>query len=348
MNAETLELQQLLSLAGHDPGDHDGLLGPMTLGAAVDLSHSQGWSDYADALAGGTVPPGFVADLQHMVALITAQSGPPSDRGIVSVGAWAWGRDLLRDHEKMVQRAHTIGLTDIDLFVTPDTDGAWKPRVTPSRFADIAVEYQGAGIEVHATFWAYPDHMARAREYVDTGAPASITLDTEHVLTRAYRKDPNCVNVIADGLRGINVPVAVTGYGYATKADKALCRALAAVGVEVIALPQGYSVPYITRGGERIDMPPAYQPRVAQRNAHRSWKGLAPANVMGLACYKRPPKGWIGDCADEAGKLGYGAVRYWDIGSMRGRVGDEVAAVCAVAYERRVELLRGKVAEFGL
>jgi hypothetical protein len=329
VSAETLELQQLLSLTGHDPGDHDGALGPMTLGAAVDVAHSQGWSDYADALAGGTVPPGFVADLQHMVALITAQSGPPSDRGIVSVGAWAWRRDLLRNHEKMVQRAHTIGLTDVDLFVT---------RVTPSRFAALAADYQAAGIEVHATFWAYPDHMARAREYVDTGAPASITLDTEHVLTRAYRKDPGCVDVIAAGLRGITVPVAVTGYGYATKADKALCRALAAVGVEVIALPQGYSVPYITRGGERIDMPPAYQPRVAQRNAHRSWKGLAAANVMGLACYKRPPNGWIGQCAEEAGKLGYGAVRYWDIGSMRGRVGDEVAAVCAAAAERRAAL----------
>ena len=100
--AEVLEIQEALSELGHDPGKHDGLLGPATLGAAVDLAHTQGWHEYADALAGGQVPAAYINELQVLRANIEATEPEQSDLGISRVGAWVWGNQLSRKHAQAI------------------------------------------------------------------------------------------------------------------------------------------------------------------------------------------------------------------------------------------------------
>lgn len=336
--AEVLEIQESLTALGYDPGDHDGILGPRTLGAAVELAHSQGWFVSADKLAGGDVSPEFVADLLHL--RVQLPELVVSARGIDRVGAWVWGNDLAGGAAAALDRAVRIGLSDVDLFVTPDGRGKWKTRTPASALVDLAFAYRDQDIAAHGTFWAYssPDYLRQLRDYIDRlmayGAIDSITLDTEHALSRAYRRNPGSVDDIADALRGVPVPVSVTGYGFATKADKALMVALRARGLAVRGLPQAYSVTYITRGGNRINMPPAYQPKTAQRNASRSWP---PSDLMGLACYKQPddPLDWIAGAFEAAQDMGATQVRYWDLANMRGAVAEVMIGLCAGAALRR-------------
>ena len=336
--AETLEIQESLTALGYDPGDHDGILGPRTLGAAVELAHSQGWFVSADKLAGGDVSPEFVADLLHLRAQLPELVAAAP--GISRVGAWAWGRDLVGGAASALDRAGRIGLSDVDLFVTPDDRGKWRARIPASALVDLAAAYRDQDIAVHGTFWAYsgPSYLRQLRDYIDRlmsyGAVDSVTLDTEHALSRAYRRDPGCVDDIADALSGVPVPVSVTGYGFATKADKALIFALRTRGLAARGLAQAYSVTYITRGGVRINMPPAYQPKTAQRNAARSWGDSA---LMGLACYKQPsdPLDWIAGAFEAAQDMGATHVRYWDLANMRGAVAEVLTGLCAGAALRR-------------
>ena len=340
--SEILEVQESLTALGYDPGDHDGILGPLTLGAAVELAHSQGWFVSADKLAGGDVSPEFVADLLHLRAQLPPLVMPA--RGIDRVGAWAWGKQLTSGAAKALDQAARIGLSDVDLFVTPDDRGKWETRTPASALVDLAFAYRDQDIAVHGTFWSYssPSYLRQLRDYIDRlmsyGAIDSITLDTEHALSKAYRRNPGCVEDIAEALRGVPVPVSVTGYGFATKADKALMSALQARGLAVRGLPQAYSVTYITRGGVRINMPPAYQPGKAQRNAARSW---GPSDLMGLACYKQPddPLDWIAGAFEAAQDMGATHVRYWDLANMRGAVAEVMTGLCAGAALRRKGVL---------
>tara|TARA_R110000751_G_scaffold57809_6_gene122488 strand:+ start:316 stop:1365 length:1050 start_codon:yes stop_codon:yes gene_type:complete len=344
---EVLEIQESLSALGYDPGSHDGKIGPLTLAAAVELSHSQGWFVSADKLAGGDVTPEFIADLLHLRSQLPEP--PKKYKSLITrVGAWSWGRQLNSKSEAAVERASQIGLSDIDIFVTPDRKGEWATRISMEGFVELAEAYKERGITVHATVWAHASkgYLREMANYIDylhiNEAIESVTLDTEHALSRAYRRNPECIDHVRMFMSDLTLPISVTGYGFATSADRALVAGLLEDGHKVQALPQAYSVTHIRRSGKLINNPPAYQPGTAQRNAAKSWAKMGADNsLMGLACYKQPkePEEWLTKAFERAQSLGVTQVRYWDLANMSGAVEEVLTGLCAGAALQRKGVL---------
>tara|TARA_R110000824_G_scaffold125273_2_gene284294 strand:- start:1053 stop:2132 length:1080 start_codon:yes stop_codon:yes gene_type:complete len=355
--AEVLEIQEALSELGHDPGKHDGLLGPATLGAAVDLAHTQGWHEYADALAGGQVPAAYINELQVLRANIEATEPEQSDLGISRVGAWVWGNQLSRKHAQAIQRADALGLSDVALFATPEAParkGKFSPRIDEARMIQTCVDYMALGMDTHVTCWLHTDrsYLLAMRRYVDAlvaqDCIESLEWDTEHMTNQGRGVSQEALADVVEIFADLPIPIAITGYGFATGRDKRLTDELVKAGVSVQTFGQAYSVAFVNRGGKRMDTTPksVYYPGRSQKAAlsKGSWgrwrHDSRVETCLGLAAYKQP-KGkeseWMETCIETTEELGIQTVRYWSLLTLTGAAGAVVSELCKRAAERRLD-----------
>lgn len=230
-----------------------------------------------------------------------------------SVGAWC-GHSSIRSVESRkrdVALAAAIGLTDLHVMVNDHSRmrAPIRNRFTtysPAAIIEFCTLARAAGIRVHLTSWVMP-HESYLRWMHIVLAPllacqaTSLVLDAEEPWTLATSRWARAVDVAAELLGDhLEVPVRVTGIGYAPECVGELARALDG------GIPQAYST-------STSKVEPHRCAPLVQR-----WRNKLHVQVdtCGLAAYRTTP-------ADMAWALwsvrnaGVEHVIYWSLGHMR-------------------------------
>lgn len=297
-SARVLQLQHDLIAVGLPPkGGADGKLGPRTLATVDEWRINHGRRPLQETISALTV-----RELHAAAEFRRQVPSAPEPEGDFSLGAWI-DRTAWWDPGDMIELA--VGLVDaVSLFIhgLDDAKGSAFGTFRPlDVLEDITHRYVDAGLEAHWTTWLnnkrawLKDFEAKLLKHLAGSVVGGLHLDLEGPFSDATDAE---VEFAADMLASHLKVVYVTDYASVQAPTVKLVRALVERGVQVVLVPQAYSVAYTNYGGHKVTKKGTYHwPGVTQTEAmiSRRWGQLAALEgttvEMGVAAYKQSFEG---------------------------------------------------------